>query len=101
MKRLPQDIAEMDARIAALKDKKNPPKRQSSTVAKYLQNALRIATEFVSPIFIGICIGYLLDKCFDTRIIFMLILAIFGLLAGMQNVYRAAKQMDKDISGSK
>lgn len=61
---------------------------------------MRIAAEFVAPVFVGISIGYLLDKCFDTRIFFVLILAIFGLAAGMLNVYRAAKQIEKDIDRS-
>ena len=76
-------------------------KPQKATAVKFWENAVRIAAEFVAPIFIGICVGYVLDKCFDTRIIFMLILAIFGLAAGMLNVYRTARQIEKDIDGSK
>lgn len=99
MTKNPDDIRAIDQRIAHLKQKQEK-KSQHSTVAKFWENAVRVAAEFVAPIFIGICVGYLLDKCFDTRIIFMLILAIFGLVAGMLNVYRAAKQIEKDINGS-
>lgn len=99
MKQNPDDIQAIDKRIARLQQKQKE-KAHHSTVAKFWENAVRMAAEFVAPVFIGICVGYLLDKCFDTRIIFMLVLAIFGLAAGMLNVYRAAKQIEKDINGS-
>lgn len=95
-----KDITDIDARIAQLKQKQAISKHQKSQTAKFWENAVRVAAEFVAPIFVGISVGYLLDKCFDTRIFFMLILAIFGLAAGMLNVYRAAKQMEKDIHRS-
>ncbi len=100
MKKTPADIQAIDSRIAQLKQKQEE-KPQKATAVKFWENAVRIAAEFVAPIFIGICVGYVLDKCFDTRIIFMLILAIFGLAAGMLNVYRTARQIEKDIDGSK
>lgn len=99
MSKTPEDIASIERRIARMRQKqkrKNPP----SAIGNFLKNAMRVATEFVAPIFIGISIGYVLDKCFDTRIVFMLIMAIFGLAAGMLNVYRAAQQIERDMDGS-
>lgn len=101
MRESTSDTEKMAQRIAAFKHKQKQAKLKRSDIAKFWENAVRVAVEFVSPVFIGICIGYLLDKWFDTRIIFMLILAIFGLAAGMLNVYRTAKQIEKDIDGSK
>jgi ATP synthase protein I len=95
-----KDIADIDARIKKLRQKHKKSEHKKSKTAKLWENAVRIAAEFVAPVFVGISIGYLLDKCFDTRIFFMLILAIFGLAAGMLNVYRAAKQIEKDIDRS-
>ena len=94
------DIAAIDERITKLKKKQAAAENKKSPSAKFWENAVRIAAEFVAPVFVGISIGYVLDKCFDTRIIFMLILAIFGLAAGMLNVYRAARQIEKDINRS-
>ncbi|MBR2136703.1 MAG: AtpZ/AtpI family protein [Alphaproteobacteria bacterium] len=102
MKKLPQDISELDKRIRAAKNKKEKqPKHASARWVVFLQNAFRMSIEFVSPIFIGICVGYILDKWFDTRVIFMLIMAIFGCAAGVLNLYRAAQSMEKDLNGSK
>lgn len=95
-----KDIADIDARIEQLKKKQKKDEHKKSQAAKFWENAVRIAAEFVAPVFVGMSVGYLLDKCFDTRIIFMLILAIFGLAAGMLNVYRAARQIEKDIDRS-
>ena len=96
-KKQAEDIKSIDRRIAEFKQRPQQKHRRSA-LAKYWENGVRIAAEFVAPIFIGISIGYLLDKWFDTRIIFMLILAIFGLAAGILNVYRAAGQMEKELN---
>lgn len=101
MKKLPKDISELDARIRAAKSqKKTAVNHKHSKWVVFVQNALRMSVEFVSPIFIGICIGYILDKWFDTRVVFMLIMAIFGCAAGVLNLYRAAQSMEKDLNGS-
>ena len=94
------ELGDLEKRIEQFKQKQ-AAKKQPSAAAKFAENAMRVAAEFIAPVFIGISIGYLLDKCFDTRIIFMLILANFGLAAGMLNVYRAAKQIERDIDRSK
>ena len=94
---LPNDIKELDNRIRALKQKQNPRAKSMSSTQLFWKNAFQMATEFIAPVFVGISIGYLLDKCFNTRILFVFILAIFGLAAGMLNVYRAAQRIEKDI----
>jgi ATP synthase protein I len=95
---LPNDIKELDNRIRALKQKQDPSSKPISSAQLFWKNAFQIATEFIAPVFVGISIGYLLDKCFNTRILFVFIWAIFGLAAGMLNMWRAAKQMEKDIN---
>ena len=96
MKNFPQDIEDIDARIENLKAQK-PGAKKRSELRLFWQNAFRVAAEFVSPVIIGICIGYVLDKFFMTKPMIMLIMVIFGCFAGMLNVYRVAKSMDKDI----
>lgn len=96
MKELPQDIEEMDARIKNLKSKKRKQAKHKDPRLMW-QIAFRVAAEFVSPIIIGLCIGYGIDEFFATKPMFMLIMVIFGCAAGMLNVYRIAKSMDKDI----
>ena len=97
MAQLPQDIEQLDKRIQKLKQRQVVRKKTTSGVQMWAK-ALRLATDFVAPVFVGISIGYLLDKCFNTRILFVFIWAVFGLAAGMLNMWRAAQGLQKDIN---
>ena len=93
MKKLPSDISELRERIKIFKQQNVAKAHYRKTeTASFLQNALQILSDFVSPILVGLCLGYMLDKWFDTRVIFMLILAILGCVAGTLNVYRIAQK---------
>lgn len=96
MNELPQDIKNIDKRIEKFKDAEisGKPKSQSNIL---WQQAFRFAAEFVSPVIIAFAIGYPADKFFGTKPIIMLIMALLGCAAGVLNVYRAAKETDKDI----
>ena len=97
MVKLPQDIANMDKRIGKMRNRKKSAQKASQT-RLFLENSLRIASEFVAPIVIGLCIGFVLDKFFGTRPIIMLVMTMFGGAAGMLNVYKAAQQIDKELN---
>ena len=94
---LPKDIAEMDIRIKKMRKAKSDSTSRSQTRI-FLENAFRMATEFVAPIAIGICMGFVLDKLFETRPWIMLVMTLFGGAAGMLNVYKAAKQIEKELN---
>ncbi len=51
------------------------------------QWGLRVGTEIVASTMIGLGIGFFLDRWLDTRPLFLLIFAIFGLAAGFINLY--------------
>ncbi len=98
MSEYPSDIEQLDQRIRKLKQKQNIATPKTNSRYAFCFKALRLATDFIAPVFVGISIGYLLDKCFNTRILFVFIWAVFGLAAGMLNIWRAAKNMEKDIN---
>ena len=52
------------------------------------QWGLRVGTEIVASTMIGLGIGFLLDRWLDTRPVFLIIFAIFGLAAGFINLYQ-------------
>ena len=98
MKKLPPDIAELSSRIESFKQNTNPEKPKSrSQLRVFLEYAFRMATEFVSPVIIALCIGYLADSFFATKPIIMLVLLFFGIAAGVLNLYRAAQKLEEDI----
>lgn len=48
---------------------------------------LRVGTEIVASTVIGLSMGYALDLWLQTRPIFLIIFAFFGMAAGLLNLY--------------
>ena len=64
---------------------------------KGLSFAMRIGTEFVAALLIGVGIGYALDTWLETKPLFLIIFFLFGSASGFMNVYRVVKGMDMTI----
>jgi len=52
------------------------------------QWGLRVGTEIVASTMIGLGIGFFLDRWLETRPIFLIVFAIFGLAAGFMSLYQ-------------
>ena len=57
--------------------------------------AFKLSTELVSAVAVGTIIGFILDKTFDTKPWLILIFFFVGVVAGITNVIRSAKKMQK------
>ena len=57
--------------------------------------AFKLSTELVAAVAVGAIIGFILDKTFDTKPWFILIFFFAGVVAGITNVIRSAKNMQK------
>ena len=57
--------------------------------------ALKMSTELVSAVAVGTIIGFILDKTFGTKPWLILIFFFIGVVAGVMNVFRSAKNMQK------
>ena len=57
--------------------------------------AFKLSTELVSAVAVGTIIGFILDKTFDTKPWLILIFFFVGVIAGIVNVFRSAKNMQK------
>jgi ATP synthase protein I len=66
---------------------KNPPSSIGS--------AFKLSTELVSAVVVGTIIGFILDKTFGTKPWLILIFFFVGVVAGIINVFRSAKNMQK------
>ena len=66
-------------------------------------NAFKLSTELVSAVAVGTIIGFILDKTFGTKPWLILIFFFVGVIAGILNVIKSAKNMQKQITnyGSK
>mgnify|MGYP001017563655 FL=1 len=55
--------------------------------------AFKMSTELVSAVVVGTIIGFILDKTFGTKPWFILIFFFVGVIAGIVNVFKSAKNM--------
>ena len=58
--------------------------------------ALKISTELVAAVAVGAAFGFILDNWFDTKPWLIIIFFFIGVAAGIINVIRSAKKMQKD-----
>ena len=57
--------------------------------------AFKLSTELVSAVAVGTIIGFILDNTFGTKPWLILIFFFVGVVAGIINVFRSAKNMQK------
>ena len=57
--------------------------------------AFKLSTELVSAVAVGTIIGFILDQTFGTKPWLILIFFFVGVFAGIINVFRSAKNMQK------
>jgi len=97
------DLDELGRKIEAAKaaspTMKKLKKRADRTEAdnKCLNFAMRIGTEIVAAVLIGVGIGYFLDDWLGTKPLFLIIFFLLGSAAGFMNVYRVVNGMDMTI----
>ena len=65
--------------------------------AASLGKALKISTELVAAVVVGSTIGFLLDNWFDTKPLLTICFFIIGVAAGILNVFKSAKKMQKKL----
>ena len=58
-------------------------------------NAFKLSTELVAAVAVGTIIGFILDKTFGTKPWLILIFFFVGVFAGIMNVIKSAKKMQR------
>ena len=81
------EIAKNKVSKKNLFDKKNNPSP--------IGTAFKLSTELVAAVAVGTIIGFIFDKTFGTKPWFILIFFFVGVVAGITNVIRSAKNMEK------
>ena len=71
--------------------KKSKISKQSSS--SNLGTAFKMSTEMVAAVVVGTIIGFILDNWFGTKPWLILIFFFVGVIAGILNVFRSAKNM--------
>ena len=62
----------------------------------FMGSAFKLGTELVSAVAVGTIIGFILDSWFDTKPWLIIIFFFLGAIAGILNVIRTAKKMQKE-----
>ena len=79
------------AKEKLLKKKLDIKNQKSSSIGA----AFKLSTELVSAVAVGTIIGFILDNTFGTKPWLILIFFFIGVIAGIINVIKSAKNMQK------
>ena len=91
---MPNDL-KTRLKIAKSKFKKNNPSEKDNEKSSF-GKAFQLRTELVSAVLVATIIGFILDNWFDTKPWLIIIFFFIGVAAGIMNVIRSAKNMQKD-----
>jgi len=91
------DLEDFKTRLKIAKSKlQNQNLEKSEKKGIFVGNAFKLGTELVAAVVVGTIIGFILDNWFDTKPILIIVFFLFGATAGILNVFKAAKKMQKD-----
>ena len=84
-------------RLKIEKDKlDNQRQSENEKRGSFVGNAFRLGTEMVAAVLVGTIIGFILDNWFDTKPLLMIVFFFIGSAAGILNVVRTAKIIQKE-----
>ena len=86
----PKDLKEKidQAKSKYISKKKDEPKS--------FGKVMKVVVEIVAAMAVGLGIGILIDNYFETRPIFIIVFFLLGSAAGILNVFRVAKSLQKN-----
>ena len=91
---MPKDPFKTRLEIAKKKISKNNLNTKKDNPSA-IGNAFKLSTELVSAVAVGTIIGFILDKTFGTKPWLILIFFFVGVIAGITNVIKSARNMQK------
>ena len=88
---------DLETRLKIAKSKlKNNKIKNTDEKGVFLGNAFKLGTELVAAVVVGVIIGFILDNWFGTKPILIIVFFLFGSTAGILNVIKTAKRMQKN-----
>ncbi len=92
---MPEDQFKTRLKIAKNKVKSRKSSKNDESSSN-MGTAFKMSTELVSAVVVGTIIGFILDNWFGTKPLLIIIFFLFGAAAGILNVFKAAKRMQKE-----
>ena len=92
-----KNLKEIDVRLKIAKKRIDDNKRKNNqSRSSVVGNAFKISTELVSTVVVASIIGFILDSWFDTKPWLIIVFFVIGITAGIMNVVKSAKKMQKN-----
>ena len=91
---MPEDQFKTRLKIAKSKAKSKLSTKNKDSISG-MGAAFKMSTELVSAVVVGTIIGFILDNWFGTKPWLILIFFFVGVVAGITNVIKSAKNMQK------
>ncbi len=91
---MPEEKFKTRLKIAKNKIKKKTDQNKQDQRSN-IGEAFKMSTELVSAVAVGTIIGFILDKWFGTKPWLILTFFFVGVIAGIMNVIRTAKKIQK------
>ena len=91
---MPEDQFKTRLKIAKNKAKSRKSSKNQESSSN-MGTAFKMSTELVSVVVVGTIIGFILDNWFGTKPSLILIFFFVGVIAGIMNVVKSAKRMQK------
>ena len=82
-------------KIAKKEFAKNHPS-ENNKKGYFMGSAFRLGTELVAAVVVGTIIGFILDTWFGTKPWLIIVFFFLGSVAGILNIIRTAKRMQKE-----
>ena len=90
------DFKNFKTRLKIAKSKlKNNSHADKGKKGAFMGSAFKLSTELVSAVIVGTIIGFILDSWFGTKPWLIIVFFFLGSAAGMLNVIKVAKRMQK------
>ena len=89
-------MSELDARIRALKATQDDDEPHVEEHYSQAHLGWRMVIELVTGLLIGVGMGYGLDRLFGTLPIFLVLMTLLGLAAGINVMMRTAKEFQQE-----
>jgi len=93
----PSELDEFDRKLKSARERieGSGPKSQFSPIDNLAGISMRISIELVVGLCVGLGIGWLIDRSLGTKPWFMLVFMFVGLAAGVLNVWRMGKEIER------
>lgn len=101
----PNEPLDFEARLKAARGKSGENSDQAPSRLQYESSSaglgFRMSIELLVGLLVGLGLGWLIDRWLDTGPLFMIVLMFVGIGAGILNVVRASKELDKADTNKK